>query len=168
MLVDLLNSGLTNDDPQALSIKETLTKIAAFLKEDFHTFMPFLMTNLVTDAKLDIDIKMTSADEAKSGSGASFTFKMKGFEGDQRLCMNTTALESKVAAFKLFHMIAENMGTAFAPYVEPLLPIMTQNMNYVYSKSVRKFSMKTLNSMLTALGEPNNVTLFMSLYGNFS
>ena len=35
-LVTLLNSGLTNDDPQALSIKETLAKISTFLKEDFH------------------------------------------------------------------------------------------------------------------------------------
>lgn len=35
-MVTLLNSGLTNDDPQTLSIKETLAKISTFLKEDFH------------------------------------------------------------------------------------------------------------------------------------
>ena len=30
-LVTLMNSGLTEDDPQMISIKETLTKIAFFL-----------------------------------------------------------------------------------------------------------------------------------------
>jgi len=167
MLVSLLTSGLTNDDPQSLSIKETLTKIASFLKEDFHAYMPLLLNNLVNDAKLDIDIKLSSADDEKTESAASFTFKMKGLEGNQRLSMNTSALESKIAAFKLFNMISESMGTAFAPYVEPLLPIMVENINYTYSKGVRKAAMKTLNNMLTAVGEPQNVTLFMSLYNNF-
>jgi F0F1-type ATP synthase delta subunit len=85
---------------------------------------------------------------------------MKGFEGNQRLTMNTSALESKVSAFKLINMISESMGTSFAPYVQNLLPIMVENMNYQYSKAIRKFSMKTLNNMLTAMGEPSNITLF--------
>ncbi len=84
-LITTLNSGLSTDDPQSLAIKETLTKIAAFLKEDFHVYMPLLLTNLVNDAKLDIDIKLSSADNSeneKAENAASFTFKMKGFEGN--------------------------------------------------------------------------------------
>jgi len=150
-----------------LSIKETLTKIAAFLKEDFHAFMPDLLSNLVKDAKLDIDIKMTSAEEQKPEL-ASFTFKMKGLEGNQRLSMNTSALESKIAAFKLINMISESMGSAFTPYVDAILPIMIEHMTYFYSKAVRKFSMKTINNILTALGEPKNVTLFLSLLPTFT
>lgn len=53
---------MENDDPQNLAIKETLTKIAFFLKEDFHHYMPSLLQVLVNDAKLEIDIKMQSAD----------------------------------------------------------------------------------------------------------
>lgn len=149
-----------------LSIKETLAKISSFLKEDFHTFMPFLLENLVKDAKLDIDIKLTSADEEKPET-TSITFKMKGFEGNQRLSMNTSALESKIAAFQLINKISENMGAAFAPYCEAILPIMIENMNYTYSKAIRKFAMKTINNILGVVGEPNNVTLFMGLYNNF-
>jgi hypothetical protein len=51
-LVSLLNSGtLTNDDPQALAIKETLSKIAYFLKEDFHVFFQQIFPALLADAK---------------------------------------------------------------------------------------------------------------------
>lgn len=60
-LITLLNSGLTSDDPQSLAIKETLIKIAFFLKEDFHQFMSSLLTTIVNDTKLDIDIKMENA-----------------------------------------------------------------------------------------------------------
>lgn len=153
-----------------MAIKETLAKTAAVLKEDFHVFMPSLMTSLINDAKLDIDIKMGQSDDPLSNidaQSASVTFKLKGLEGNQRISMNTSALESKIAAFKLVHMIAENMGTAFAPYVEHLLTLMVEHMNYMYSKAIRKSAMKTLNSILTAVGEPNNVKVFMSLYPNF-
>ena len=60
-LITLMNSGLTNDDPQMLSIKEALTKIAFFLKEDFNSFMPNMLTTLVNDSKADIDIKLENA-----------------------------------------------------------------------------------------------------------
>ena len=152
-----MNSGLTNDDPQVLAIKETLAKIAFFLKEDFHTFMPNLLNNLVNDSKLEIDIKLESAELPKTSENAGFTFKMKGLEGNQRLTMNTSALESKISAFKLINMISESMGAAFVPYSEAMLPIMIENMNYQYSKAIRKYAMKTINNIMVAVGEPSNV-----------
>ena len=141
-----MNSGLSNDDPQTLAIKESLAKIAFFLKEDFHQFMPNLLTTLVTDTKLDIDIKMESTTAAKNNEtgNSGVTIKMKGFEGEQRISMNTSALESKISAFKLINMIAQSMGKAFAPYCEAILPIMLENVSYQYSKIVRKQALKTL------------------------
>lgn len=81
-LITLLNSGLTNDDPQILAIKETLSKISYYLKEGFHVFMAALMPSLLNDTKLDIDIKMESADTVTKDDNAGLTFKMKGFEGN--------------------------------------------------------------------------------------
>lgn len=162
-LITVLNSGLTNDDPQILAIKETLSKISYYLKEDFHVFMGSLMPSLINDTNLDIDIKMESADMASKDGNAGLTFKMKGFEGNQRISMNTSALESKVSAFKLINSVSESMGTAFAPYAEATLPIMIQNMSYVYSKNIRKYAMGTILNIQIAVGEPNNVTLFKNV-----
>ena len=77
--------------------------------------------------------------------------------------MNTSALESKVSAFKLINSVSESMGTAFAPYAEATLPIMIQNMSYVYSKNIRKYAMGTILNIQIAVGEPNNVTLFKNV-----
>lgn len=132
--------------------------------------MPELMTTLVTDAKLNIDIKLESAEGPKTGDSdnAGFTFKMKGMEGNQRLSMNTSALETKIAAFKLISMISESMGTAFAPYSEAILPIVIENMNYMYSTVIRKHSMKTMNNVLLSIGEPQNISLFLNLFPLFT
>lgn len=51
------------------------------------------------------------------------------------------------------------MGTAFAPFVEPLLPIILEHMAYDHNKSIRKFALKTFKSILVAVGEPQNVQL---------
>lgn len=92
--------------------------------------MPSLLTQLIIDSKLDIDIKLESADLPKQNENAGVTFKMKGLEGSQRITMNTSALESKVQAFKLLNLISESMGAAFQPYTENVLPIVVENMGY--------------------------------------
>ena len=73
--------------------------------------------------------------------------------GNQRFSMNTDALVRKTGAFSVLQRVSENMGTAFAPFVEPLLPIISQHMSYDHSKAIRKSSLKTFKNMLVAVGE---------------
>ena len=104
ILNNLTKDNVNNDDPQILSIKETIAKISSFLKEDFQPFMNVLLPTLINDTQVDIDIKMdnasvpTTTETNKNTTG--YTFKMKGLEGEQRITMNTSALETKVTAFK--------------------------------------------------------------------
>jgi len=140
-LINLLKSGLSNDDPQTTTIKETLSKIAFFLKEDFHQFMDSLMSTVFEDAKADIDIKMENAAIPSNDKNAGVTFKLKGLEGEQRISMNTSALENKNSAFKLISMISESMGKAFTPYAEVVLNLVVEYMTYPYSKVIRKYCM---------------------------
>ena len=79
--------------------------------------------------------------------------------GEQRVSMNTDALVRKTGAFAVLQKISENMGTAFAPFVEPTLPIISQHMSYEHSKAIRKLSLKTFKNMLIAVGEPRNIEL---------
>jgi len=121
--------------------------------------MTSILPGLLEDTKQQIDIKLTSADDP-SDDNAGVTLKLKGFEGQQKISMNTSALESKITAFKLLHQISDNLGKSFAPYCEAVLPIMLENMSYQYSKAVRKFSMKTCVNILNAVSEPVNVVVF--------
>lgn len=107
-IITLLKSGLSNEDPQITAIKETLCKIAFTLKEDFNVYMPAILPSLLEDTKQQIDIKLTSADDPSAQGDddektTGVTLKLKGFEGQQKISMNTSALESKITAFKLLH-----------------------------------------------------------------
>ena len=62
-LASMIQSKLAEDDPRDEAIKETLTQCAAFLGDGFQEFMPLLLEQLINDAKLDLDFKMTSVDE---------------------------------------------------------------------------------------------------------
>lgn len=74
--------------------------------------------------------------------------------------MKTDALVRKTSAFGLMVDVSENMGSAFAPYVEPLLPIISAHMTYAHSHAIRKFALKTFKNMLISIGEPHNIQLF--------
>lgn len=86
----------------------------------------------------------------------SMKVKVKGL-GEQRISMNTDALLRKTGAFDVLCKVSENLGKAFAPFVEPLLPIVSQHMSYDHSKAIRKYALKIFKSMLVAVGEPQNI-----------
>lgn len=92
------------------------------MKEDFHPYLAPILPQLLNDAKQQIDIKLTSADDPTQENAEGYKLKLKGMEGEQRISMNTSALEGKITAYKLFHQISDNMGTSFATYCEQVLP----------------------------------------------
>ena len=123
--------------------------------------MPLLLDQLINDCQLDLDFKMESADMPSTTDNMAMKVKVKGF-GLQNISMNTHALTSKTGAFAVLQKVSENLGKAFAPFVEPLLPIVSSHMTFAHSKAIRKSALKTFKSMLVAVGEPQNVQLFQS------
>jgi hypothetical protein len=86
--------------------------------------------------------------------------KLKGFEGQQKLSMNTSAFQSKLTAFKIINQISENLEKSFAPYCEAILPIMLENIAFKFSEALRKQALKTCVNILHAVDEPINVNVF--------
>ena len=123
-LSQTLQAKLSDDDPQDEAIKDTLAQCAGFLGQEFVQFMPMLLDQLVADAQLSLDFKMESTDMPSTTDNLSMKVKVKGL-GEQRISMNTDALVRKTGAFAVLQRVSENMGTAFAPFVEPLLPIIS-------------------------------------------
>ena len=115
--------------------------------------MPMLLDQLMHDCQLDLDFKMESVDMPSTTDNLEMKVKVKGM-GEQKVSMNTDALVSKTGAFCVLQKVSENLGKAFAPFVEPLLPIVFQHMSYAHSKAIKKCALKIFKSMLTAVGEP--------------
>ena len=128
-LSSMVQAGLSDDDPQDESIKDTLAQCAGFLGTEFAAFMPMLLDRLIVDAKLSLDFKMESADMPSTTDNMKMKVKVKGL-GEQNVSMNTDALIRKTGAFAVLLKVSENMGKSFAPYVEALLPIISEHMAY--------------------------------------
>lgn len=155
-LTKLIQSGLKDDDPQDASAKDTLTQCAGFLKMEFAQFMPALMQPILNDANLSLDFRMENADLPQTTDNMSLKVKVKGL-GEQRVSLNTENLVKKTGAFALIQQVSENMGKAFAPYVEPLMPIVVNHMTFDHSKAIKKLALKSFTNLLIAAGEPVNV-----------
>lgn len=167
-LFTILTGGFAHDDPQEVAVKEALSKIAFYLKEDFHVIAPKYLEILVQDAKVNIDIKQENADlpSAASETQKSFEFKLKGMESSTRVSLNTSALGNKIAAFQHILKLSEAMGAGFLPYIPAILPVIKAHANH-FSKAIRKAALKTFQYLLIATGEPNNLALFKEIYQLF-
>lgn len=91
------------------------------------------MVPIVHDANLDLDFKMEAAELPQTTENMALKVKVKGL-GEQRVSINSENFLKKTGAFRLIQQVSKNMGTAFAPYVEQLLPIIMQNMNFSHAK----------------------------------
>lgn len=167
-LMSLLSSdSMKNEDPQSSAIKECMIRISYFLKEDSHQFMSVMLPSILRDTTLDIDIKSESASLPKTSDNDAFVYKTKGMEDQTRVTMNTSALEAKILAFKMLSSFSESMEKAFAPYIDTVLPVVVNGMNYTFSKSIRKNSMLTIVHISAFLEETMALALFNKLFPAF-
>jgi len=87
------------------------------------------MPALLKDAARDIDLKIQDAEipsGEKDGKLTSLNVKIKGFEGERQISMNTNALENKINAVEIIRNISSNMGPAFFEQVEPVAKLITE------------------------------------------
>ena len=106
---------------------------------------------------------METADVPSSGDNLEYVAKVKGL-GEYKISLNTFALEKKRGAFALFAKVSEVMGESFSPFVEPILPIISEHMRFEYSKEIRKSALDTFDNILEAIGESRNVNLFQEAF----
>lgn len=122
MLTELLNSGRVSEaDPQALAVQNTLSQIGACIKQEFKRFLPHIMPALLKDARRDIDLKIQDAETAGTDEqNTALKVKIKGLEGERQISMNTNALENKINAIQIIKNLAQNLGPGFFEQVEPI------------------------------------------------
>lgn len=121
--------------------------------------MPFFLK----EASRDIDLKIQDADDVTKDKPAedtgytSMNIQVKGVEGKKLISMNTNALESKINALQIIHNLAQNLGTSFFDYVEPVSQLLTTGglMTYTYSRAVRKLAIKIVKHLLMATNDTN-------------
>ena len=148
----LTSKEVKEEDPQVTAITNALTQVAAVLKEDFAPFMPSIMEKLLAGTQANVDFKLEDAElpTTTDDKMTSVTFKMKGLEGQKKLSLNTTALETKINSTQVIRALAENLGKTFLPYVEKTYQVISELFEYKYSKAVRMCAVECCQFLVEA------------------
>ena len=122
-LMDLqVSNQLSHDDPHHQAIISVYAQFSTCLKEQFATFLPNIMGNVLQ--ALDIHVDFNLQDETKveekqqEKKMAQAVFDLNMLRGKKILSVNTDALEIRINAANAVYAIIKNVKKAYAPVVE--------------------------------------------------
>lgn len=147
-LVGLLKT-IEETDPQLQAIQNTISMLAANLKEQFKPFLPGLLESLIKDINRDLDFKIVDAQEeelenAEDKEVQSIKLSIKGIEGAKTIQMNTNALENKLAALQILAQVGQALKEHFSEFVGQVAEQITPHIHDKISSSVRKNASKMI------------------------
>ena len=149
---------LPEEDPQLETILRGYNHLSISMKEQFIPILEKIFPIFTKYIEADIGIKIEDAalteyipedeDENERGKVGSVVLSMG--TSNTKLSLHTFALQNKLLAFEALNDIANNMGTAFFDFTEKLLKIAKEQIGYLFSRKVRKTSIKAVNSCICA------------------
>ena len=151
-----LMKALPEEDPQLPSIINGFTHLSLAMKDKFEPILEQLLPILTNYITADIGFKTTDAsldeyipaDKEEKSKLDSVVFNV-GLN-QTKLSLNTFALQNKILSFTVLFQIANNMGPAFAKYIEGLLKISLGLIDYPLSPKIRKIAVKSVKAALGA------------------
>jgi hypothetical protein len=147
---------IPEEDPQLSSILNGFTHLSLALKDKFEPILVQLLPILKNFIAADIGFKAEDAaldeyipaDKKEKSKLDSVIFNLGA--NQTKLSLNTFALQNKILSFTVLYDIANDMGTAFAKYIEELLNISKSLLESPFSPKLRKIAAKSLKAALAA------------------
>ena len=147
---------IPEEDPQLTSILNGFTHLSLALKEKFEPILVQLLPILKNFIAAYIDFKAEDAaldeyipaDKKEKSKLDSVIFNLGA--NQTKLSLNTFALQNKILSFTVLYDIANDMGTAFAKYIEEFLNISKTLLESPFSPKLRKIAAKSLKAALAA------------------
>ena len=147
---------LPEEDPQLSSLLNGFTHLSLALKDKFEPILVQLLPILKNFIAADIGFKAEDAvldeyipaDKKEKSKLDSVIFNLGASQ--TKLSLNTFALQNKILSFTVLYDIANDMGTAFAKYIEELLNISKTLLQTPFSPKLRKIAIKSLKAALAA------------------
>ena len=146
---------LKEEDPQLSTIIHSFTHLSLAMKEKFLPYLEKLLPMLQNYVKADIGLKIEDAalteyipedkDEKVVGS---VEFNLGS--NTTKLSLHTFALQNKILGFTVLNEIALNMGHSFYKYIEILLNLSKDLLEFPFNRKIRKIAVKNLEAALNA------------------
>lgn len=162
-LIMLLDSKLSDDDPQIDSIYSFFGEVSNILGEAYSEYLPKLVPTLQHYAKQSIDVKITDAENpaAPSNSSGTMSVSIAGIN----LSLNTHAFQLKLMGLSTLLEICSNTKRAFYPYAEEMAKIVETNLDAAAPGSLKREASKFISPLImTCDTKENMIKMFNYLY----
>jgi len=171
LMMTTQNSTMEPDDPQIGFLLQSWARICKCMGQDFVPYLPYVMPPLLRSAQLAPEVTVLEADD-----DAADQYGGDGWEfisvGDQRIGINTSAIEEKSTACGMLYCYANELGAGFFPYVEEVARILVPLLKFQFNDSVRSAAMTTMPQLILSAVEyhkafPANAEKFMRELSGF-
>ena len=143
------------DDPLHKAIFVVYENVVTSLKENFVQYSEHIFPLILEAANRKIEF--TILDEGDSNKAAAlkgskhnyaaYKFDMK-VDGIKNLVLNTDHLAQKIESTNLLVQMAEDMGPAFAQFIERTIPVVKELISYKHNKEIRNNMIETIKFMI--------------------
>ena len=163
---------LPEEDPQLSSIINSFSHLSTAMKDKFEPILEQLLPILTTYINADIGFKTEDAaldeyipaDKEEKTKLDSVIFNLGA--NQTKLSLNTFALQNKILSFTILYEIANNMGVAFAKYVQGFLKISQSMLEFPYSPKIRKIAAKSVKAAVAACPNEGDKKLIFEMMGD--
>ena len=147
---------IPEEDPQLTSIINGFTHLSLAMKDKFEPILEQLLPILTNYISNDIGFSAQDAsleeyipaDKEEKTKLDSVVFNIGA--NKTKVSLNTFALQNKILSFTVLYEIANNMESAFCKYIEGLLNISKNLIEFPFSPKIRKIAVKSIKAALGA------------------
>ncbi|KAL4480079.1 hypothetical protein ABPG74_020595 [Tetrahymena malaccensis] len=164
---------MEKDDPHHSPILVVYAQIADAMKEGFSKYLPAIVQKILQGASINIDLVAEDVidgapqkQELDKSKFVKYNFDLGMLGGMKTLQLNMAALEQKIEAFHTLYAVAEATKTAFLPYVEQSLEIVTKHISFKHSRDISETCIKTFKCLMAACG--NDQAKISAIFNNIA
>jgi len=160
------------EDPLVPALFNAFSHISTSMKENFYPYFEAIIPLLEKYINADIGFKMEDAalteyvDDANVNEDNKVSLILNfSSTNNQKLTLNSYALQNKVMAVEVLHDIAQNMAKSFKPYLEKFLVLMKGLLKCPYSSKIRKIAIKSFYTAILICQDENERKKVLDFYG---
>jgi hypothetical protein len=168
-----LLSTVKEEDPLVPALFNAFSHISTSMKEHFYPYFEAIIPLLEKYINADIGFKMEDAalteyvgEDASPNEDNKISLILNfSTTNNQKLTLNSYALQNKVMAVEVLHDIAQNMAKSFKPYLERFLVLMKSLLKCAYSSKIRKIAIKSFYTAILICQDENERKKVLEFYG---
>jgi len=160
VMLNIQNTQLESKDAQRIYLLSAWQRICLLMKASFAPYLKDILPSIFTMATLNPEMGISGQDQLADLTDVLTEVNPTHTDGTASAKMNvvTDELEEKDVAIQMLAVFIDELGSAFADYVEPTSKILLALTSYTANDNIRSSCAQALPSLLKSVKQVNGIT----------